>query len=270
MLSIFFEEVLIHIQTLITMKTIVINLRSLTATLITSTMLAAFTAPAVPVVLQNATADFSQLYWDGPFYVSQSIDGITYDERGWAIAKESTPVVDGTPRTAVYETQSDVGFAGGSLLTFTLYFNHTSPFAQHSLGHFRLSLTTDNRNAFADGLQNGGDVTANWLILRPLTLSSANGATMTRLADNSILVSGFNPATDVYTITADTTATGITGFRLEALPDSSLVNNGPGRANNGNFVLTEFQVAIVPEPSAAAITSVGITLAVIFRVRNRR
>jgi hypothetical protein len=35
---------------------------------------------------------------------------------------------------------------------------------------------------------------------------------------------------------------GITGFRLEALPDAKLPGQGPGLATNGNFVLTEFKV----------------------------
>ena len=63
---------------------------------------------------------------------------------------------------------------------------------------------------------------------------------------------------DLYTIEAMTTLTGITGFRLEALFDTSLPLGGPGRANNGNFVLTEFTVdaAPVPEPAACASLSV--------------
>ncbi len=39
---------------------------------------------------------------------------------------------------------------------------------------------------------------------------------------------------------------GITAFRLEALPDDSLPAHGPGRADNGNAVLTHFRAALVP------------------------
>jgi hypothetical protein len=232
----------------------------------TSALLAAFSlivsggiiesARASLVPLQNATADYSQQNWGGPFDVSQSIDGILTGEAGWAVASPLVPASDGTPHTAAYQTQSNAGFASGSKLTFSLYFDHMIPDGQHTLGRFRISLTTDDRSTFADGLQIGGDVTANWTVLTPLTYSSANGATMTLLGDNSILVSGLNPVTDIYTVTVNTAITGITGFRLEALTDPSLVNNGPGRANNGNFVLTEFQVdiAAVPEPSLISLS----------------
>ena len=41
-------------------------------------------------------------------------------------------------------------------------------------------------------------------------------------------------------VTANADLAGITGFRLEALPDDALPSHGPGTAPNGNFVLTEF------------------------------
>src|SRR5262249_6056456 len=50
-----------------------------------------------------------------------------------------------------------------------------------------------------------------------------------------------------------TKATGVTALRLEALPDDTLPAKGPGRAQNGNFVLSEFTVTVAPEndPKAA-------------------
>ena len=44
------------------------------------------------------------------------------------------------------------------------------------------------------------------------------------------------------TITINTNLQNITGFRLETLSGSNLPSNGPGLADNGNFVLTEFEV----------------------------
>ena len=38
---------------------------------------------------------------------------------------------------------------------------------------------------------------------------------------------------------------GVTGFRVEVLPDKSLPKRGPGRAGNGNFVLSELKSATV-------------------------
>ena len=81
-----------------------------------------------------------------------------------------------------------------------------------------------------------------WSVLEPVEMKSESGATMTRLADNSILVSGLSPADDVYTITAVAEMPNITSLRLEAIPDPSLPGSGPGRAPN--FVLTDLQFSV--------------------------
>src|SRR5262249_38122317 len=74
-----------------------------------------------------------------------------------------------------------------------------------------------------------------WTVLEPLSAVSKGGAVLTKQADNSLLASGKNPSPEVYTVTANTRLTGITGVRLEVLPDPSLAAQGPGRAPNGNF-----------------------------------
>ncbi|HEV3025529.1 MAG TPA: DUF1549 and DUF1553 domain-containing protein, partial [Pirellulales bacterium] len=89
-----------------------------------------------------------------------------------------------------------------------------------------------------------------WQVLEPTTLVSAGGAALTKQADGSVLASGTLPATDTYTFTGTTEAVGITGFRLELLPDPSLPANGPGRPPNGNLVLNEFKVAAAPAADA--------------------
>ena len=80
---------------------------------------------------------------------------------------------------------------------------------------------------------------AKWQPLAPNEIYSANGATLTVLDDGSIRAAGTSPKTDDYNVTIHTTLGGITAFRLEALPDDSFVNKGPGRSDNGNFVLTD-------------------------------
>lgn len=60
------------------------------------------------------------------------------------------------------------------------------------------------------------------------------------------MAGGPNPSPETYTITTPTDLTGITGFRLEVLPDPSLAEGGPGRAVNGNFSLNEFRVMASP------------------------
>jgi hypothetical protein len=85
-----------------------------------------------------------------------------------------------------------------------------------------------------------------WTVLDVVDMKSEQKATLKKLADGSILATGTNPATDVFTVTALTTLKGITAIRLEVLPDASLPAQGPGRANNGNFVLAEFRVTSAP------------------------
>ncbi|MFM9962085.1 MAG: PSD1 and planctomycete cytochrome C domain-containing protein [Planctomycetaceae bacterium] len=81
-----------------------------------------------------------------------------------------------------------------------------------------------------------------WTILKPETITSAEGVTLTAKEDGSILASGKNPATDTYTLIVKNPPRGISAFRLEVLLDDSLPKKGPGRAGNGNFVLSEFTV----------------------------
>jgi tetratricopeptide (TPR) repeat protein len=78
-----------------------------------------------------------------------------------------------------------------------------------------------------------------WEVLQPVEMKSAGGATLTRLADGSILAGGKNPDRDVYTLTTRTRLKDVTALRLDVLPDPSLPENGPGRAPDGTFVLTE-------------------------------
>lgn len=81
-----------------------------------------------------------------------------------------------------------------------------------------------------------------WTTLKPETITSAEGVTLTLKDDGSILASGKNPTTDTYTLTFKNVPKGVTALRLEVLPDDSLPKKGPGRAGNGNFVLSEFVV----------------------------
>jgi hypothetical protein len=81
-----------------------------------------------------------------------------------------------------------------------------------------------------------------WTPLVPSELKSAVGATLAKQDDGSILATG-TAEKDVYTIVAPTDLAAITAIRLEALPDDSLAAKGPGRAQNGNFVLSELKLS---------------------------
>jgi hypothetical protein len=112
---------------------------------------------------------------------------------------------------------------------------------------------------FTAWLASGGKGVS-WTVLEPAEAKSAEGATLTKQSDNSILATGANPATDTYTVTVKTTLQGITGLRLELLPHDSLAAKGPGRAPNGNLVLNKFDVKAAEKgKEEAAVTFVTAT-----------
>jgi len=86
---------------------------------------------------------------------------------------------------------------------------------------------------------------AEWQVIEATGLKSTGGATLTKQDDQSLLVSGKNSPHDTYEVTARTALTNIAVVRLEALTDASLPNTGPGRFNNANFVLSEFELEAV-------------------------
>jgi hypothetical protein len=85
-----------------------------------------------------------------------------------------------------------------------------------------------------------------WEFLKNVEAAARGGAKLSELEDHSLRVSGPNPATDTYTIEGQTELRHITGVRLEALPDASLKDRGPGRSVNGNIVLTDVRVSTGP------------------------
>ncbi|MFO0878630.1 MAG: DUF1553 domain-containing protein [Gemmataceae bacterium] len=97
-----------------------------------------------------------------------------------------------------------------------------------------------------------------WQAVEVVSLNSNGGATLTKQADGSILVSGKNPPQDVYTLAVRTPLKGITALRLELLPDKSLPAMGPGRAQNGNLVLQEFRVTAVEAGKTEKPKPVGL------------
>jgi tetratricopeptide (TPR) repeat protein len=123
------------------------------------------------------------------------------------------------------------------------------------LARGRLAAAPDNDEAaavLAEALP-PVDADGGWTPLRPDVLRSAEGATLTRLADDSVLAGGPTPATDAYTLEAEAPLTRVTDFRLEALPDPSLPHLGPGRSSNGNFLLGEIRLTTVPESGAPLV-----------------
>lgn len=96
-----------------------------------------------------------------------------------------------------------------------------------------------------------------WTPLEVAEFKSEAGATIKKLEDHAVLVEG-NRAKDTYTVTLHSDAKGITGIRLETLPDDTLAAKGPGRAQNGNFVLNELTLSAAPKSDAAKSTKVEL------------
>jgi hypothetical protein len=197
------------------------------------------------VSIQNGTATFSQA--TDPIWGMHSPDFV-YDNlfdypNGWAIARFCPP--DGTDstnnETAVWETTADVN---SDSIAFKMYFTYIG--GQCLLGRFRFSVTSDDRSLFADGLDNGGDVTANWTVLSNASVQGPDGMIFTNLPDGSVLASGTIPLDGIYTVIYQNSTSNVTGFRLEAIEDPSLPDEGPGTSQaNGNFVLSELTVNTV-------------------------
>ena len=78
--------------------------------------------------------------------------------------------------------------------------------------------------------------------LTPVRFAAKGSVTSETLADGSIRVLGKPEDKESYTVTVRTRLGGITAFRIEALPDPLLPQQGPGRESSGSFVLTSFSV----------------------------
>lgn len=91
--------------------------------------------------------------------------------------------------------------------------------------------------------ENSLQLRSQWETLWPDRVLSDGGALLLSQEDGSIVADGTNPAKDTYTVTTTTKLQGITAVRLEVLPDESLPGGGPGRAGNGNFLLSRVLVS---------------------------
>ncbi|WP_345684455.1 PSD1 and planctomycete cytochrome C domain-containing protein [Novipirellula caenicola] len=91
-----------------------------------------------------------------------------------------------------------------------------------------------------------------WHPLDATQSRSTGGATITKRDDFSLHVTGERPEKDVYEITFAPRMDRISGIRLDALVDPTSPGKGTGRDENGNFVLSEIEVATRPADLADA------------------
>ncbi len=83
-----------------------------------------------------------------------------------------------------------------------------------------------------------------WQPLLPNEMTVENGTKLRHVGEGVIIAEGPNPAKETLTVMYAAPSTALTGLKIEALPDPAFVNMGPGRADNGNFVLSEVIVEV--------------------------
>ncbi len=102
------------------------------------------------------------------------------------------------------------------------------------------------------------------LELHPATIIRSvakSGSVLTPQEDGSLLVSGPTPEVDKYTLVIQLPDKPVTGVRIEILPDDSLPAKGPGRAPNGNLVLTNLRARISKDASVEERTDIEFATA---------
>ncbi len=81
-----------------------------------------------------------------------------------------------------------------------------------------------------------------WQVAKIEKIESSGKSTFTVQPDDSVLASGTNADFDTYTFEVALPKFAVRAIRLEAMADASLPHQGPGRAENGNFALTDLSV----------------------------
>jgi WD40 repeat protein/mono/diheme cytochrome c family protein len=89
-----------------------------------------------------------------------------------------------------------------------------------------------------------------WTPLDAAGLSSTSATTLKKEADLSIASTNSN-GLGTYKVVAHTDLKGITAIRLEVLADPRHPKKGPGRAEDGNFVLSELELTAAPKADAS-------------------
>jgi uncharacterized protein DUF1553/uncharacterized protein DUF1549/cytochrome c len=126
------------------------------------------------------------------------------------------------------------------------------------LERIKKAATPEMRKAYTAWRVTQAKAAVPWTIVRPTAMEGG----LTKLAlqsDGSIFSSGDTTKRDVYLLTLENLPAGMTGIRLEALPDERLPANGPGRTYyegpKGEFFLSEMALAVDGKPTKFASAS---------------
>ncbi len=99
---------------------------------------------------------------------------------------------------------------------------------------------------FANWLKRSAPPRERWTALTLTSVETKSKAAHEILSDGAVLIRGASPETDEYVLTFETPMRNITALQMETAPHGSLPSKGAGRADNGNFVVSEIQVAAAP------------------------
>ncbi|MAX38166.1 PSD1 and planctomycete cytochrome C domain-containing protein [Gimesia sp.] len=113
-----------------------------------------------------------------------------------------------------------------------------------------LLLLPENQKLVTEWEQNRGSQ-PRWETLEPDIFVSTQGARLKRLPDHSILSETKPPEQETVIVTGSTKLSTVTAVRLDLLTDESLPHKGPGRAQNGNLHLSEFELQSFPENASS-------------------
>ncbi len=94
--------------------------------------------------------------------------------------------------------------------------------------------------------------TEEWPVPQGLSFQADEGTRAEMNADGVFVASGEAPERDTYRLSFALPEGPIRALRLELFPHASLAREGPGRAKNGNLVLTEFELFLDGKPVAMA------------------
>ncbi|MBH56115.1 MAG: hypothetical protein CMJ82_02890 [Planctomycetaceae bacterium] len=100
-----------------------------------------------------------------------------------------------------------------------------------------------------------------WTRLAPTEWSTDKGAVLNKIEDDQLLVDFSVPANDTYIVHYDIDIDKVSAIRLEANTHDSLPESGPGRAANGNFVLSEFNAFMTPRGGEKSKIELGRAIA---------
>lgn len=97
-----------------------------------------------------------------------------------------------------------------------------------------------------------------WISLLPTSATGSKETTLSVESDRSVVVEAKGARNAVLTMTFPTNLRNITAFRLEAIADAKAPGGGPGRAGDGNFVLSEFEIFAAPAAKPAEAKKVDL------------